>query len=129
MCSFTWGQERDSELSSHNPIDFHMASPSQQEINCILDSFQRELWRQVLKLLRALLTLGNPQRWGCVLMAFPPPVLAVGALTGEGFAFLDISSPFSPGSLCPHLLLHQPRIDTQRLPDRAVSARIFLHLL
>ncbi|NXP92011.1 PLXA4 protein, partial [Passerina amoena] len=118
-CSFTWGQERDSELSSHNPIDFHMASPSQQEINCILDSFQRELQRQVLKVLRALLTLGNPQRWGCVLMPFPPPVLAVGALTGEGFAFLDISSPFSPGLLCPHLLLYQPCIHTQRLPDMA----------
>lgn len=37
VCSFTWRQERDSELSFHNPIDFHMASPSQQEINCILN--------------------------------------------------------------------------------------------
>lgn len=70
MCSSTWRQGRESELSFHNPIDFHTASPSQQEINCILDSFQRELQRQVLGLLRALLTLGNPGRWGCVLMDF-----------------------------------------------------------
>ena len=80
MRRFTWRQERDSELSFPNPPISTwppILSRTLQEINCSLDSFQEELQRQVPKLMRALLTLGKPQRWGCLLMTFPHPAPAV----------------------------------------------------
>lgn len=75
-----------------------------QEINCIMDGFQGQLRRQVLEPMRALLTLGNPQRWGCPLMTFPHPALAVWALTAEGFLFSRITLP--PSALASRCLCH-----------------------